>query len=330
MIYLITNLILIALFFNIGAVQLHDSSQIIVNPTMPEEIEDIVINQEEGGDISREVIYPTKKESAENEPQINAASALTIDAESGLVLFDKNSKAKMPIASITKLMTALVFLDQQWQQGDTLDWDSVVKFSRDDFREGRRYLGVGEKVTIKDLFAEMLIGSANSGTVALVHSTGLSDEEFVQKMNEKAHELKMMDSNFSDPTGLDADNISTARDLAKLVYVAMQKTDITELLVLPTYEIIPSNKKVKHKITNTNWLIRNSWLEENNYQLIGGKTGYTNEAGFSFVSQIANADGNKIISVLLKTNTVNNRFDETKKIVKWSFDNYNFGESQSN
>lgn len=326
MTYIIINLILMLSLFNIGAAHLHDSSQIITNPTMPKKIDDIIIKQDEGGDISRQIVYPVKKENVSFMPQINAISALTIDAKSGLVLFDKNSKEKRPIASITKLMTALIFLEQQSIQLDKLSWDKLVEFSKVDFRSGRRYLGEGEKITIKDLFAESLIGSDNSATAALARSTGLSEENFVKEMNSKAEELKMRDSSFCEPTGLNKNNISTARDLAKLVYIAMQKAEITEVLKKETYEFSPINKKIKHKIINTNWLIDDAWLDENNYHFIGGKTGYTDEAGYAFVCQIENENGNGVISVILNTDSVNNRFDETKKIVKWSFENYNFSQ----
>lgn len=324
MAYLIINLVLFFLLFNIGTMQLNDSSRIIVNPTMPKTVEDIIINQEEEGDISREIIYPTKKDNFAAQPKINAVSALTIDARSGLVLFDKNSKQKMPIASITKLMSALVFLDQQSIQGDKLDWDQLFEFGREDFRAGRRYLGVGEKVTIRDLFSESLIGSANSATAALARSTGLNEDEFVSEMNKKAKELKMKDSVFSEPTGLDEHNISTARDLAKLVYVATQRVEITEALNQLKYEVSPVNKMVTHKIYSTNWLIKDKWLEDNDYKFIGGKTGYTDEAGYAFVCHIENEVGDGVISVVLNTDSVDNRFNETKGIVQWSFENYDF------
>lgn len=324
MTYIILNLILMALLFNIDAARLHDSSQIIANHTMPRKIEDIIIKQNDGGDISREIIYPVKKENAASMPTINAISALAIDVKSGLVLFDKNSKEKRPIASITKLMTALVFLEQQSIETDKLGWDEWIEFNKTDFRNGRRYLGEGEKITIKDLFAESLIGSDNSATAALARSTGLSEDDFAKEMNNKAKELKMQDSSFSEPTGLDQNNISTARDLAKLVFVAMQKPEITNVLNKENYEFSPINKKIIHKIVNTNWLINDEWLDENSYNFIGGKTGYTDEAGYAFVCQIANKNGNGVISVILNTNSVNNRFDETKKIVQWGFGSYNF------
>ncbi len=324
MTYIIINLAIVLLLFNIGAAQLHDSSRIVANNTMPKKIEDIVIKQDEGGDISREIIYPVKKEDAARAPQINAASAITIDAQSGLVLFDKNSKEKHPIASITKLMTALVFLDQQSIKLDKLGWDKLVEFKKEDFRGGRRYLGVGEKITLKDMFSEALIGSDNSATAALARSTGLSEEDFVKEMNNKAKELKMKDSSFSEPTGLDENNISTARDLAKMVYSVMQNPEITETLQKERYEFTPINKKVTHKVENTDWLIGDAWLTENNYNFVGGKTGYTDEAGYAFACQIENKNGNGVISVILNTDSVNNRFDETKKIVEWSFENYEF------
>jgi len=319
---LISLLTAVVFVFNINAFQLHDSAKNIVNTTLPKS-EDVIIAQE-GGDISREILYPTQKDNADDSPFINAASALVIDAETGLVLFDKDSITKHPIASITKLMTILVFLDLQEQNPESLAWENLIEFKREDFRGGRRYLGIGEKVTIKDLFSASLIGSNNSTIASLVHATGLIEEDFVEKMNEKADELDMINTQFSEPTGLDANNISTVRDLAKLVYVAMQNQLITNTLSQSNYFLYPVNKKVTHKIYNTNWLLNDDWFSENNYRFIGGKTGYTNEAGYNFVSEIEDENGNKLISAILNTDTVDRRFEETKKIVKWSFNNYEF------
>lgn len=326
MISLLINIVVGSLlsFYNISSFQLVDPAKIIVNNTLPKTVDDIVINQVEGGDINRALIYPVKKNNAALEPTVTAASVLVVDANTGLVLLDKNSKTARPIASITKLMTALVFIDEQQKQGDKLSWNQVIDFSEDDINLGKSYLNRGEQITIKDLFSTLLVASTNSAAITLVRATGLSMDEFVAEMNAKAKELDMLNTHFSEPTGLDANNSASARDLAKLVYRAMRQPEITELVTLPEYEFYLVNKNKKYKIYNTDWLLKDDWLTEQQYKFIGGKTGYTDQAGYNFASQIIDNNQHSVISIVLGAATIDQRFSETKEIVNWSFNNYKF------
>jgi D-alanyl-D-alanine carboxypeptidase len=324
MINFIITTVVSLLLGQIGTFQLNSPDGIIKNQTMPKQVEDLVFNQEAGGDISRQMSYPVLTNSNKIAPEISAKSALIIDAKSGLVLYDKNSKEQLAIASITKLMTSIVFLDQQALNPTLLSWDQEVEFLTEDVRPGRNYLGSGEKVLLKDVFSSLLVGSINSSAITLVRATGLSEVDFVKKMNAKALELNMDNTSFADPTGLDDNNVSTARDLAKLVYTAMKNEEITSRVKLLEYELKPLNKKVVHKILNTDWLLQDEWFLQTGYSFVGGKTGYTDKAGYSFASQFVDTQGNSVISVILNTDSVEKRFEETKEIVQWSFENFKF------
>ena len=153
--------------------------------------------------------------------QTTASSVLVTDVASGATLFAKHDQRSAPIASITKLMTALVFLDHN------PGWETAVTVTAEDQRVGGIvYLVPGETVTVRDLFSLMLVASANEAAVALARSTGL--ENFVAAMNQKALGLGMHQSQFTDETGLDAGNVASPHDLASLAQAAFSQPDVAQ------------------------------------------------------------------------------------------------------
>jgi len=252
--------------------------------------------------------------SYDDEYNVLAKSAFVLDCANNDFLFNQEASKKFPIASITKLMTALVFLDHN------PGWETIHKIKAEDRVEGGKiYLFQGEEVTVRDLFYTSLVASANTATMALVHSTGMSEEEFVQKMNEKAQELKLKNTSFSDVVGFSRENLSTAKEIAKFTQVAFAQDVIQDALSHELYEFSSLGGRVK-KVRTTDFL-----LHENsgfNDQIIGGKTGYTDAAGYCFVGKFKNEEGNDIISVVLGSTTNSARFNETKKLVNWIYHNY--------
>jgi D-alanyl-D-alanine carboxypeptidase len=243
-----------------------------------------------------------------------ARAAIVIDEDSGTVLFEKNSKEKLPIASLTKLMTALVFLETN------PDWEKEIKLLKEEEKEGSiLYARAGEKVKVKDLFNMMLVGSVNNAALALVRSTGLSQEDFVKKMNEKAKDLEMHDTFFVDPTGLEPANTSTVSDLARLVVQAFQREEIQKATTLSEYVFKTANGKTYY-IKNTNELLL-SFLNKPPYKIIGGKTGYLDEAKYCLALE-TERDGHRIISVVLGSDTLYDRFQESKGLIVWAFENF--------
>lgn len=247
--------------------------------------------------------------------ETTAWAAIVIDKETGVALFKKNIESKFPIASLTKLMTALVFLDTN------PDWSKEIKLKKEDEKEGGIfYARAGEEVTIKDLFNMMLVGSVNNAALALARSTGLNQEEFVEKMNQKAMILGLKDTFFADPAGLEPTNVSTAHDIALLVSSALENDKIREATVKKKYVFSPRNTKKTYYVKNTNKLLW-SFLNEEPYEIVGGKTGYLDEAKYCLAVEVKNGN-HQIIAVVLGSSTAEDRFQEVKGLTFWTFENY--------
>lgn len=248
--------------------------------------------------------------------KITAKSALVIDQKTGKILYQYNDGEILSIASITKLMTTLVFLE------NNPGWEKEIVFSEEDKTEGSTdYLYSGESVKIRDLFYLSLMMSNNSATSALVHSTGLGRSEFVNLMNKKASEFGMSDTNFVDIIGLEDFNVSTARDVAKLASVAFSNPDIKDATTTGRYTVHTINTNRHFYIYNTNYLL-GSFLNEGEYRITGGKTGYINASGYCLTTEIKKEEAGNIISVVLGSNSLENRFQDTKALVHWVFSNY--------
>lgn len=247
-----------------------------------------------------------------------AGSILVVDDASGAVLYNKASLVKVPIASITKLMTALVFLETN------PDWDQIVEITTEDQQEGGTIrLLPGEKVTAKDLFYLMLVSSTNEAAVALASLSGL--EDFVSDMNKKAAELGMDDTYFLGPSGIEVENVSSPADLLKLAQVAFDKPEIVEALQTKEYGFTVLNNQRAGRAFNTNKLL-DSFLNNTNFKIIGAKTGYLDEAGYCLLLRVEKDDGRRLTIVILGAETIDDRFQEAKGLVDWIFDNYQWPE----
>lgn len=230
--------------------------------------------------------------------------------------YSKKADEVQPIASITKLMTALVFLD--YNPG----WNEVYTITKEDSIEGGRlHLFPGDRVKIKDMLATSLIASDNGATLALVSASGLSREEFVSEMNVKAKALGLKQTKFFEPTGLDDANVSTAREVALLAKEVLLKPEIEKLVSLKEYNFTTENGREK-KIESTNYLLFDE--EDNDFSVLGSKTGYTDMAGYCFVGRFSDKDSREIISVVLNSDGRNERFRESKKLINWVFANYHW------
>jgi len=252
--------------------------------------------------------------------EVSAQSVLVIDDKTNKILYDKNPKEVRSIASITKLMTALVFLD--YNPG----WESEVQIIESDHRDGGIvYLINGETISINDLFHVSLISSSNEATVALARSTGLSSEDFVKKMNEKAKTLGMNNTSFTDVTGLSNNNKSTAIDIAILAKMAFLNNNIKRVTSTESYSINIINRNITRNIKSTDKILNQEFgLGGQVYKVENGKTGYLELAGYNFVSQVSDNNNRKILVVVLGSETINSRFSDTKSLAYWVFNNYNW------
>lgn len=248
--------------------------------------------------------------------QLPAKQAAVLDQGSGQFLYEKDSWRPVPLASLTKLMTALVWLEQKVDPG------AVVEILPTDFREGGvPYLIPGEKFKVQDLLAASLIASANDATAALARSTGLSEAQFVELMNTKAKQLGLSKTKFVDPIGLDPANVSTAREAAILALAAFGRPEIKALASLSNYGLRPLNGVNSRQLKSTNQLL-GSFINQGEFKIIGGKTGHLTEAGYNLVTALTNQAGKEIIVVVLGGEKLEDRF-LAAKILAWStFDSY--------
>jgi D-alanyl-D-alanine carboxypeptidase len=261
------------------------------------------------------IIVPKKSDTG-YDLAIVASSSIAIDRDSGTVLWDNDSSTVRPIASITKLMTALVFLNSH------PDLDKIYQLQKEDVRVGgKSYIYPGDEIRAKDLFYLVLVGSDNTAAVALARSMGLTEAEFVAKMNQQALDFGLKNTKFTDISGLSNGNVSTAKEVLILAKRCLATPQIRDTTIEASYEFSTAGGR-DVKVQSTDALL--SVFPIDGINIIGGKTGHTDEAGYCFVGEFVNEAGHKIISVVMGTNSNEDRFAETKKLVKWAYDNYSW------
>lgn len=251
----------------------------------------------------------------ESEFNLSATSGLAWDVNNRLNLFAKDADRQLPIASISKLMAALVFIDH------SPGWNTTYTIQAGDERNGTKpNFYEGETILIRDLFYSALVASDNSAIISLVNASGLSEGKFVDAMNAKAWALAMDQTHFVEPTGLSDLNVSTARDVAKLAATALSDLDIRRAVLTDKYELVVTSgkKKTKRIIKNTDQLLGNKKLD---VEIVGGKTGYLTSAGYCFVGDFTK-DGQEIITVVLGAGDHEARFSETARLLDWVFETY--------
>lgn len=260
---------------------------------------------------------PIKKIGA-SEPIINAKAVYLIDIDSAYPLYAKNSNHQLPIASTTKIATAMVVLDSY---GSHLS--DVVTISRKmvNVEPSVINLRVGEKITVENLLNGLLIMSGNDSAYSLAEYFGGMDS-FVKEMNAKVSQIGLINTRYFDPAGLDDNGYSTAKDLATLASYAYRNQKFSEIVSTPEKNIASQDGRIIHELTNSNRLIRASeiYFYPNS---IGGKTGFTYAAGHVLVSA-AQKDGHRILAVILNTNanTTDASARESKKMLEWGFENW--------
>ena len=237
---------------------------------------------------------------------LRSSSALVQDAETGEIVYGKNAEAVVPIASITKLMTAMVILDAG------LDLDEKITLSREDavqMKGSRSRLRSGLSLTRGELLLLALMSSENRAAAALGQNYPGGLEAFVDAMNAKAAALQMDESRFVEPTGLSPANVSTASDLAKMVRAAHDYPLIREYSTKSRATVRASGRALQYG--NTNNLVRSSYWE------IGlSKTGYISEAGRCLVMQVRLAEKDLIV-VLLDSWGKHSRIGDANRLRKW-------------
>jgi D-alanyl-D-alanine endopeptidase (penicillin-binding protein 7) len=237
---------------------------------------------------------------------LRSSVALVQDADSGETILAKNSDQVAPIASITKLMTAMVILDRG------LDLNDEIVVSREDIdhlKGSHSRLRVGTRLTRRELLLLALMASENRAAAALGRTYPGGTEEFVAAMNRKARALGMHETHYVDPTGLDSGNVSSAEDLARLVKAADDYPLIREFTT--TERAVVRTRGRKLAFVNTNRLVRNP-----RWDIYLSKTGYISEAGRCLVMRVRVASKDLIV-VLLDSWGKYSRFGDANRIRKW-------------
>ncbi len=251
------------------------------------------------------------KAGAKGEPdlEIKAESYILIDSNSGQILYQYNAQSKRPIASTTKIMTALVVLEEN-------DFKDKVKISKkaEITGESEIYLKENQEVSVKDLLYSLLLESANDASIALAEHVAGNVDNFVKKMNNKAKNIGATDTHFANPHGLPGeDHYSTAYDLAVISRFALKN---------PKFVKIVSTEFYNFKIDNRNISLENRNKLIGMVPYINGiKTGHTFSSGYCLVAS-AQKNNLNLISVVLKSPMEEVLFQNSREILDYGFENY--------
>ena len=264
--------------------------------------------------VNIHTLEPTKQSSSQepttqiikldsSRPLLQAEAGIVADLNSGQILYQKNGLEKYPIASLTKLMTALIIIQEH-------KLNEVVTVPQLATQVGGSSINLQnqEKITVLNLLKGLLIQSGNDAAVALAVHNSQSVDKFVKKMNLKANELNLQNTNFANPMGFDdPENYSTAQDLFTLAKAVYKYPTIQKIVNIKETTIYSTDKSNSHLLQTTNLIL-------DNYLNVGGlKTGTTSQAGGCFIGITKNEEHPKIAIVLGS----NDRFLDTKVMLDW-------------
>ncbi len=260
-------------------------------------------------------VLPKAIENQAPAPVLSASSVLLMDDDSGSILFEKNATSSRPIASLTKLMTSLVFLEAGQDLGNK------VEITKDDYRQGNQiYLNTGDKVQKKDLVNLALVASSNEAAAAMANNSGIQD--FVGAMNKKAAALGLDQTVYADPTGLDPQNVSSAWNLFYLSQNAFLRQEINTAAKKSSYQFFKDDKTRITATTTDKFLIGEN--SEDNFKILAAKTGYLQEAGYCLLLWLENKNHRNQTLVLLGAASDDLRWLEAKEIITWAQNNYSW------
>ncbi len=244
---------------------------------------------------------------------LTTRSAIVIDAATGEELFSQRADDPHVAASLTKLMTAVIALEQK------PSWNRTVTLAAaDEVGGGRLRLPEGARFTWRDAFASTLVGSANNAAMLLMRVSGLSEAAFLREMNIRAATLGMTQTRYVDPSGMDVRNMTSARDVAALARYAFANDNIRRYTTTFTYRFTAYAPGAERKdVKNTNRLL----VVDPDIYITGGKTGYLDESRYNLAIR-ARQNGREVIVVTLGAETREGSFDETKALAHWAFKNY--------
>lgn len=238
-------------------------------------------------------------------PDVRAAAAIVFNPVTGQVLYEENSQDKRSIASITKVMTALVYLE------DNPDLNTQIAIERSDvFAASTTYLRANDRVAASELLHLLLISSDNAAARALARNSHGGAAAFVERMNEKALELGLQNTSFADPSGLNANNISSAFDLSHLITFAASDERVASIMRKANYTVATTRRMIP--IRSTNHIVMNGDVD-----VMAGKTGFISKSGYCLATLLRLPQGNPVAVVVLGATSNNGRFWETRHLFSW-------------
>ena len=238
-------------------------------------------------------------------PDLRAEAAIIYNPNTGEVLWEENSQSQRSIASITKVMTAAVYLE-----GSPDMSRQVVVQKADVRRASTTYLRAGDKITTNDLLHLLLIASDNAAARVLARVSPYGAEGFIDRMNDKARELGLATTHYADPSGLLAANVSSAYDMARLIAYVAGDERIAEIMRKQQYSAAVGRREVT--VRSTNQLVR-----QGDVDVLSGKTGFISKAGYCLATLLRLPQGPPVAVVVLGAKSNAGRFWETRHLFNW-------------
>jgi serine-type D-Ala-D-Ala endopeptidase (penicillin-binding protein 7) len=240
-------------------------------------------------------------------PDLHAAAAIIYNPETKEVLWEENSQSQRSIASITKVMTATVFLE------NNPDVSQPVTIARSDvFQASTTHLRANDQVSVDDLLHLLLIASDNAAARALARVSPQGSVGFIQRMNTKAAELELTSTHYADPSGLLSDNVSSAYDMARLIVNASDDERIGSIMRTPEYTVITPKRSITFRSTNR-------LLRSGDVDVRAGKTGFISKAGYCLATVLRLPQSTHNVAVVVFGARSNaGRFMESRNLFNWA------------
>lgn len=248
-------------------------------------------------------------------PEISARSAIILNEDSGEIIWEKDADKAVPIASLTKMMSIYTFLSTR------PDLSRVVSYKKQDelynyehcypWESARLRVSEGETMTIEDLVYSTIVGSANNSIETLVRVSGLTRAEFIKKMNDIAKSWGAYNTSFTEPSGLDPNNVSSPADYAIITKEIFKNPLIEKISKTEAYSFATINTNEIHNLKNTNPM-----LKEDEYEIVGSKTGYLHESLYCLMTRIKTDKGNLIV-INLGSSSKESRTSDNKQLIEY-------------
>jgi len=275
-----------------------------------------------GGILASNIAFaaePVKDNNFKEYPvqNLTANSAIVVDRASKKVLFSHNHDLPWTAASLTKIMTGIVFIEQN------PNWVSTAKIlAQDEVGGGRLRVTSGSLMTVKDIFFSAITGSANNCAVALMRLSGLTNDQFLKVMNFRAWILGMKNTEFYEPSGMDPRNKTTVDDMAILADYAFGNGWMKQAATTFWYKFNVISPELAKSVKNTNDLL----IYDPDLYITGGKTGYLEESQYNLVitTKHMKAPRPELIVIVLGADTRQQSFNEAKSLALWMWDNYDW------